>query len=196
LQSLKIHGMITIMRYPKDHNDAVRARIVSSAAAALRRDGLDGVSIPALMKSVGLTHGGFYTHFESRDQLVAEAVAAASACSAAAVFAQETALSQSLQRYLSPQHLACPQDGCVVAALGTDGARQLQPVRGAFAKAARGLLALVEKKLHPAKRAGAPSDEALRLTATMVGAVVLGRLVDDPGLAGRILRAARDSAPA
>jgi TetR/AcrR family transcriptional repressor of nem operon len=186
--------MMAVMRYPEGHKQAVRDRIVQSAAAALRRDGLSGVSIPALMKIAGLTHGGFYAHFEDRDELVAEAVKAAAECTAQDVFGDDVSLQDALGRYLSAPHLASPAHGCVVAALGTDGARQAAPVRKAFAYAARGLLSLVERKLHPKRRATQPSDEALRLTATMVGAVVLGRLLDDPHLAERLLRAARNSA--
>jgi TetR/AcrR family transcriptional repressor of nem operon len=187
--------MMTIMRYPAGHKEAVREQIVRAAAEALRLRGLAGVSIPALMKAVGLTHGGFYAHFEGRDELVAEAVRAAGEATSRGAFGEGLALDETLGRYLSAGHLAHPERGCVVAALGTDGARQAPPVRRAFAEVARGLLRLVEAKLNPARPARAPSDEALRLASTMVGAVVLGRLVDDPKLAERILRAARDSAP-
>lgn len=184
-----------IMRYPEGHKEAVRERIVGAAAEALRRDGLSGVSIPALMKIVGLTHGAFYAHFESRDELVAEAVLAAAVGTTKGAFADELPLAETLRRYLSPAHLERPEQGCVVAALGTEGRRQPAPVREAFARVARGLLRLVEKKLHPGRPARTVSDEALRLASTMVGAVVLGRLVDDPGLAARILSAAREAAP-
>ncbi|HVT09640.1 MAG TPA: TetR/AcrR family transcriptional regulator [Polyangia bacterium] len=187
--------MMVIMRYPAGHKEEVRARIVNAAARALCRDGLLGASIPALMKDAGLTHGGFYAHFDDRDELVAEAVEAAAARTGAEVFAEGAPLEDALARYLSSEHLGAPDRGCVVAALGTEGAHASPSVRQAFAKAARGLLALVDGKLRPGKRAKEPSDEALRLTAAMVGAVVLGRLVDDPVLAERMLKAARRSLP-
>jgi TetR/AcrR family transcriptional repressor of nem operon len=187
---------MVIMRYPEGHKQAVRARIVQAAATAMRRDGIDGVSIPALMRGVGLTHGAFYSHFDDRDELVAAAVEAAAAQTAEEVFGDGVPLQEALSRYLSPEHLGAPARGCVVAALGTDGARLARPVRGSFAKASRGLLALVEKKLHPGRSARVPGDEALRLAATIVGAVVLGRLVDDAALAARLLRAALRSSPA
>ena len=89
-------------------------------------------------------------------------------------------------------HVEHPERGCVVATLAAEGARQSKPVRRALAEVARGLLRLVDAKLHPKRRAGtAPSEDALRVAATMVGAVVLARAVDDPRLAARILRAAR-----
>ena len=170
------------MRYPEGHKADVRAAIVHAAARALRRSGLAGVSIPALMREVGLTHGGFYAHFDSRDALVAEAVRAAAEQTGASVLSQGDARSA----YLSMAHVEHPDEGCVLAALGTEGARQPPPVREAFAEAARGFVRLVD-----AADREAPSDEALRVAAQMVGAVVLARLVDDPALAERLLRAAR-----
>ena len=185
--------MMTVMRYPESHKEEVRERIVEAASAALREHGLEGVSVPGLMKRVGLTHGGFYAHFESRDDLVAEAVEAAAARTGREVFGDDRSLDEALRRYLSPAHVAHPEQGCVVAALGTEGRHQPGAVRGAFAKVARGLIGLVDRKLRAQRTARTPSDEALRLTATMVGAVVLARLVDDEALAGKILRAARSS---
>jgi AcrR family transcriptional regulator len=183
------------MRYPEGHKEAVRKRIVASTTKALREHGLSGVGIPALMKSAGLTHGGFYAHFESRDDLVAAAIEAAGAQTADDVFSGARSLEETLGMYLSKGHLEHPERGCVVAALGAEGARQAPSVRRAFARAAKHLLGLVERKLHPGRRGRALSEEALRLTATMVGAVVLGRLVDDRALAERILDAARRSSP-
>jgi len=188
--------MIRIMRYPEGHKEAVRTRIVAAAASALRAHGLSAVSIPGLMKTVGLTHGGFYAHFESRDELVASAVEAAGAQTAAEVFGDDVPLAQAIGAYLSEGHVAHPELGCVVAALGTDGARQAKPVRRAFAKVAKNLLRLVDRKLHPTSRgAREPSAAALRLASTMVGAVVLARLTDDPALAQRVLDAARHTPP-
>jgi TetR/AcrR family transcriptional regulator, transcriptional repressor for nem operon len=185
--------MMTIMRYPESHKTETRERIVRAAAEALRREGLDGVSIPALMKRVGLTHGGFYVHFRDRDALVAEAVAHAAAETSGGVFADDVPLVEALGRYLSLGHVAHPEQGCVVAALGSEASHQPLPVRRAFAEIARGILAHVEKKLRPARPAKEPADDALVLAATMVGAVILARLVDDDTLAERILRAARTS---
>jgi TetR/AcrR family transcriptional repressor of nem operon len=185
--------MMFIMRYPDGHKQAVRERIVQAASAALRQHGLSGVSIPALMKQAGLTHGAFYAHFADRDELVAEAVRRAADGTADKVFAAGLPLRGTLERYLSPAHLGHPEDGCVIAALGTDGPRQPAGVRRSFADVARGFLGLVDRKLHPKGGARQPSDRALACAAMMVGAVVLGRLVDDPALAARILSAARSA---
>lgn len=184
------------MRYSPEHKAEVRARIVQAASRALRRDGLHGVGIPGLMGQVGLTHGGFYAHFQDRDELVAEAVRLAARQTGAGVFEQAATLEEALQAYTSRDHVNRPEGGCVVAALGAEAPRQSPQVRSAFAFAARGLLALVQRRLAP-DNAAQPlfdetlSDEALDLTSRMVGAVILARLVEDPALADRLLQNAR-----
>lgn len=190
-QPITIHGMMTVMRYAEGHKQAVRERILKTAAKELRRNGLSGIGIPALMKAAGLTHGAFYSHFPNRDALVAEAIRTAAAASADETLGETHALEQSLALYLSPEHLQHPELGCVLAALGGEGARQSAPIRSAFAAAARGLLAAIDRKLKPREPSLAPSDAALQLAAAMVGSVVLARLVDDPNLAQRLLTAAR-----
>lgn len=194
MNSVDFYAMMIVMRYPEGHKQAVRERILSAAAEELRRNGLSGIGIPALMKRAGLTHGAFYAHFPNREALVAEAIGAAAAASADGPLAGSSTLEQSLARYLSPEHLAHPERGCVIAALGGEGARQPAPVRSAFSAAARGLLTAIERKLHPRSPSAEPSDEALQLVSTMVGSVVLARLVDDPALAQRLLAVAAHSA--
>jgi TetR/AcrR family transcriptional repressor of nem operon len=178
------------MRYPKEHNDAVRARIVEAASRALRRHGVDAVSIPKLMKLAGLTHGGFYVHFKDRDDLVAAAVAHSATESA---FSEASSAEEAFGKYLSEQHVSHPEFGCVVAALGAEGTRQKGRVRRAFADAARGLLRDVERKLHPKSGQGTISDEALEKAAQIVGAVVLARLLhDDDALVERLLTVVKE----
>jgi TetR/AcrR family transcriptional regulator, transcriptional repressor for nem operon len=180
------------MRYPPEHKETVRATIVKLAAEALRRDGLAGVSIPSLMEAAGLTHGGFYVHFKNRDELVAAAVMAAAEETGANVLSESVGdLDATLTSYLSREHVEHPGVGCVLAALGTEGRRQPTVVRRAFAKAAQGFLRLLEPKVHPKRPKAAISDETLALASQMIGAVVLARLVDDEGLASRLLTAAR-----
>ncbi len=180
------------MRYPDGHKESVRATIVESAARALRRNGLDTVSIPALMKEAGLTHGGFYGYFKNRDQLVSEAVTLAAQQTAARVLSEDLGgVGAMLEAYLSEEHVKHPEMGCVIAALGTEGRKQPAPVRRAFGEVARGFLRLVDRQLRRKKATAEPSDEALRLAAQMIGAVVLARLVEDDALEKRILDAAR-----
>jgi TetR/AcrR family transcriptional repressor of nem operon len=187
------------MRYPAEHKEAVRARIITQAAKALRKDGLDGVSIPAIMKKVGLTHGGFYVHFEDRDALVAAAIEAAATSTGATVLSPaQGGAAAMFGAYLHPEHVEHPEVGCVLAALGSEGRRAGPRVRRAFAWAARGFVRLVDRQLHPGAAAdddeAAPSDAALARSAAMIGSVVLARLVDDPDLAARVLEATRRAA--
>jgi TetR/AcrR family transcriptional regulator, transcriptional repressor for nem operon len=187
-------GMMVIMRFPKEHKVQVRERIVRAAARRLRGSGLEGPSVPDLMKEAGLTHGGFYGYFRGRDELVAEAVRIAAAETAEGVFQASPDLSAVLDTYLSEEHLRRTNSGCVVAALGCDGWRKGRKVRAAFADVAKGLALLVDQKLGAVAPGDAISDRALAVTAQMVGAVVLGRLVDDPRLAQRIVSAGREAA--
>lgn len=180
------------MRYPDGHKEAVRADLVERAARMLRREGLSGMSIPSLMKDAGLTHGGFYAHFASRDALVAEAVRWAAGQTAARVLSDEAGdLHAMLEAYVSEGHAKHPEIGCVIAALGTEGWKHEGPIRRAFGEVARGFLRLVDRQVRKKKANAEPSDAALRLSAQMVGAVVLARLVEEPALAKRILAAAR-----
>jgi TetR/AcrR family transcriptional repressor of nem operon len=180
------------MRYPEGHKDEVRASIVEAASRALRRDGLAGVSVPALMKAAGLTHGGFYGHFKNRDELVAAAVLAGAADTANRVLkAEKGGLEAVLEAYLSRVHVGDPGGGCVLAALGGEARSQRAPVRRAFAEAARGFLHLLQRKVRPTGDSRRLEDDTLALASRMVGAIVLARLVEDERLADRILTAAR-----
>lgn len=185
------------MRYSEEHKAAVRTRIVSAAAAELRRAGLTGVSIPAIMRRLGMTHGGFYAHFADRDALVAEAVRAAGEQTAVRVLDVEGgSVDQMLAAYLSPGHAAHPEQGCVLAALGAEGVHTSGSVRRSFAEVARGFLRLVDRRLRPRARGAAPGDEALATASRMIGALILARLVDDQRLSRRILAAGRRGAGA
>src|SRR5215470_6468724 len=176
------------MRYPEGHKEGVSARIVESAARAIRKHGIDGVSIPKLMKLAGLTHGGFYGHFRDRNELIAKAVKHAAGDS---VLAGDGPTAEMFDAYLSKEHALHPEHGCVVAALGAEGARQKGPVRRIFAEIGRGFLRQVQRRLHPEASKEDLSDETLATASRIVGAIVLARLVDDDALAERILVAAK-----
>ncbi|HSY24272.1 MAG TPA: TetR family transcriptional regulator [Polyangiaceae bacterium] len=179
------------MRYPEGHNEEVRARIVDAASRAMRREGLDAVSIPKIMKAAGLTHGAFYGHFKDRDDLVAAAILHAASESA---FSEEATAEGAFAKYLSTDHLHHPEFGCVIAALAFDGARQQGRVRRTFAEVARRFLRRVNAKIHPKIKSDRVSDDALARASQVVGAVVLARLVEDEELAERILAVARGRA--
>ena len=181
------------MRYSAEHKETTRARIVEAAAGLLRQKGFDGVTIPGLMKKLGLTHGGFYRHFDDRDALLSEAALVAARETTQAVFDGQPDLEHTLNAYLSEGHVQRPEHGCVLAATGTDARRQPARLRRTFDRVVSGFLELLEQKLHPGCAATGLSDDTLRLGAQMVGAVVLARLVKDRPLAARILAAARHS---
>ena len=149
---------------------ASHQRIVTAAAARIRRAGVDGLSVADLMREAGLTHGGFYRHFGSRDDLVAEAVEAAVAhgskrAEAAARQGGPEALAATIDAYLSALHRDKPETGCAVAALPADIARSSQRARGAYTAQVRRYLDLLAG-LTPA---GEPDDPPFIL-ATLVGA--------------------------
>src|SRR5690606_6684690 len=116
---------------------------------------------------------GFYVHFKNRDELVAEAIRFAAEKTRQQALDASDGLEQLLTSYVSEEHAARPQHGCVVAALGTDASRQSQVVRDSFDYAAHGLVDLVAQKVEASRRTGRPpTDESLRVVSQMVGALV------------------------
>lgn len=191
-----------MVRYSKEHKEETRRRILEAAARAYREEGVSGVGIGELMQSIGLTHGGFYAHFDSKDALVAEACDSVRSTLAQSYFAwaEEAGGAEGLRRvirgYLSRQHRDDPGLGCLMPALAADASRAAPEVRASFTRSLRGLVAGVARLLRGARRApaaedGAIPDEALVLVSGMVGAVLLARAADDPELSDRILLAAR-----
>jgi AcrR family transcriptional regulator len=177
-------------------------RIVEAAARAIRRAGYDGVSVADIMKEAGLTHGGFYAHFDSREAMLAEAADRAGAEGLAALerVAAATpaprALQAMLRTYLSKQHLESPENGCPVAALGSEMPRQAPEVRRAATRRIKEVIDLVARQASDWGQPGA-HERALAQVATMVGALVLARAVDDPKLSDALREAAlRHLAPA
>ena len=180
------------MRVTRKQAAINRQRIIDSAIRLFAERGVDGVGVAEVMADAGFTHGGFYRHFGSRDDLVAEAVEAALAhgskrAEAAAHHGGPEALAATIDAYLSRLHRDKPETGCAVAALPADIARSSQRARAAYTAQVRRYLDLLAG-LTPA---GEPDDPPFIL-ATLVGAIALARAVDDPGLSDEILeRAAR-----
>ncbi|HEX7243732.1 MAG TPA: TetR/AcrR family transcriptional regulator [Longimicrobiaceae bacterium] len=187
-----------MVRYSREHKEETRRRILEAASRAYREEGVSGVGIGELMQSIGLTHGGFYAHFPSKDALVAEACEAARSEMAARLFDDADAVggAEGLRRvirgYVSRLHRDDPGTGCVMPALAADASRASPEVRAGFTGALRALLGRLGRLLRTGG-AGSdpPPDEALVLASGMVGAVLLARAVDDPELSDRILLAAR-----
>lgn len=175
--------------------DATHERIVSVAARAIRRSGYDGTGVADIMKEAGLTHGAFYAHFASREAMLAEAASRACAESAAAaadVVAKEppgTALAAMLGAYLSNAHVENVELGCPLAALGSETSRQAPEVRRVATRHIKEMIDLVARQLPDWGRPSA-HERALVTLSTMVGALLLARAVDDPGLSDSLRDAA------
>jgi TetR/AcrR family transcriptional repressor of nem operon len=180
------------MRYGSDRKEQTRRRIAEAAATLFRRDGIDRVGVDAIMREAGLTHGGFYLHFSSKEAL-ADEVCAGSLSRAAARWAATVgsakpreALAQIVDGYLSPQHVEAAETGCVVTALGPELARR-SGSRQDLTEALRAMADALAACLPRSNR----EQDALAGLSCMVGAVVLARLSSDPALSAEILNAAR-----
>jgi AcrR family transcriptional regulator len=172
-------------------------RIVDAAARAIRRSGYSGTSVADIMKAAGLTHGGFYAHFASREAMLAEAADRAGGDAvalmervAASVPAQQ-ALPAMMQAYLSKDHVKSIETGCATAALGSEMPRQVPEVRRASTRRIKEMIDLVARQLPDW---GQPSahDHALVTVSILVGALVLARAVDEPRLSEALRKAALD----
>jgi TetR/AcrR family transcriptional repressor of nem operon len=184
----------TVKRTAPTRKEATHERIVGAAARAIRRSGYSGTGVADIMKDVGLTHGGFYAHFPSREAMLAEAADRAGAESVArltrvaAAAPPQQALRSIIQAYLSKAHVEDAASGCPVAALGSEMPRQAPKVRRAATRRIKEMIDLVAR--HSPDR-GTPGayEQTLVTVAAMVGALVLARAVDDPRLSGAIREA-------
>ncbi|MEY4907212.1 MAG: hypothetical protein RL260_930 [Pseudomonadota bacterium] len=174
--------------------DATHERIVAVAARAIRRSGYDGTGVADIMKEAGLTHGAFYAHFTSREAMLAEAAGRAcaeSAATAADVVAsvpRDKALTAMLQAYLSKEHVEHADRGCPLAALGAETSRQAPEVRRVATRHVKEMIDLVARQ-SPDWGQPAAHERAIVTIATMVGALLLARAVDDTGLSDDLLDA-------
>jgi TetR/AcrR family transcriptional regulator, transcriptional repressor for nem operon len=170
-------------------------RIVDAASRALRRSGFDDVNVVDVMKTAGLTHGGFYAHFASRDALLSEAVARASEHAGNAIAAQVKAFQGAgfspfrafVEAYLSAGHVQDCENGCPVAALC--GAMPLQAA--AVVDAARGIIGNLRGLVLQYLPAGIPRDSAWSIASTLVGAVQLARALGDSQQGRAVIAAAK-----
>jgi TetR/AcrR family transcriptional regulator, transcriptional repressor for nem operon len=166
-------------------------RILDIAAARIRRDGIDRLSVAEIMKEAGLTHGGFYRHFDSRDHLVAEAAQRAlsqgSAWTiAAAKLGGQRGYAKLVDGYLSTWHRDHPESGCGVAGVAADVARADGPPRGSYTRQVKECLAVIADLTGNPDRQAAEREAVLTLS-TLVGAISIARAIDDPDLLEQIL---------
>ncbi|AXE95651.1 TetR/AcrR family transcriptional regulator [Paraburkholderia sp. DD10] len=183
------------MKVTKAQAQANRAHIVETASTLFRERGYDGVGVADLMAAAGFTHGGFYKHFGSKADLMAEAAACGFSQSAAKTAGADIAAF--IKQYLSREHRDDAGTGCTMAALSADAARQPKQVKQAFADGIERLLASFENE-HGARKVAARREaraRAIDAIAQVVGAVMLSRACpDDSPLADEILDACQSAA--
>jgi AcrR family transcriptional regulator len=174
-------------RTSRQQKEATHERIVEAAARAIRRSGYAGTGVADIMKDAGLTHGGFYVHFASREAMLAEAAdragaeAVAASARIAAAVPPKQALQALLRAYLSDAHMEGAETGCPMAALGSEMPRQAPEVRRAATRRIKEMIDLFARQSPDWGQPGA-HERALVTVATMVGTLLLARAVDDPRL--------------
>ncbi|HSX71635.1 TetR/AcrR family transcriptional regulator [Pseudomonas subflava] len=169
------------MRYPEDHKAKTHQRIIEEAALRFRRDGVLATGLQPLMKALGLTHGGFYAHFKSKDDLVEQALQQSADQLEEGLKDLEQApqpLQTLIKRYLSAAHCESPGTGCPLPTMSAELGQRGQPSE-VTDRIVRGRLEMIASQLSGEH---AEQQSALILSA-MVGALVLSRSVNDPKLA-------------
>jgi TetR/AcrR family transcriptional regulator, transcriptional repressor for nem operon len=180
------------VRVTRERAAANREKILEVAGTLFRQHGYDGIGVADIMKQAGLTHGGFYGHFGSKDDLAAEITARILGRGGWAERLTRSAnptFRDVVRAYLSPRHRDDAGRGCLFAALASDVVRQPRSVRRAFTQGFRGRVETL-RNLLPGRSAAARRQKALATMAGLVGAMVLSRAVDDPALSDEILEAA------
>lgn len=178
------------MRYSSNHKAETRKRIIGEASRRFRKDGVEGTGLVPLMKALGLTHGGFYAHFASKDALVEASLA--SAAEQAFERWPEPRDSEELlafvASYLSPEHRDNPDEGCPLPSLCAE-----LGLRGSPSATSDILVQRMTQRLEGAELRSAPPERSLVALAAMVGAITLARAVKDPAASDQILAAVRSA---
>jgi TetR/AcrR family transcriptional repressor of nem operon len=186
------------MRYSKEHKQETHARIVKKASIRLREKGAHGIGVADLMKEAGLTHGGFYAHFDSREALVIEAFAYAMDRSTerwrkmAEQTPPEKRLAAIVESYLTPIHRDDPGHGCAVPTLGAEIARESLKTRKAFSAKLEQMIDMMADQVADVPRKTA-RKQAMATLATMIGTLVLSRIAGSGEFSDEILGAGRDA---
>jgi len=182
------------MKVSRAQAEKNRDRVIDVAAALFRERGFDGIGLASLMKAAGLTHGGFYGQFKSKEDLAAQASGRALAenlqkWSSVIDGAAGDPLREIVAFYLSENHKDSPGQGCALAALGADAARHGGALRSTFTEGV-GVYLDILSKMMTGRSAAEKRRKAMATLAEMVGAIVLARAVDDADLSRGILEAA------
>jgi TetR/AcrR family transcriptional repressor of nem operon len=190
--------MEPLMRYSKEHKLETHARIVKKASVRLREKGAHGVGVADLMKDAGLTHGGFYAHFDSREALVIEAFTYAMDRSTerwrklAELTPPDKRLAMVVDSYLTPVHRDDPGHGCAIPTLGAEIARESPRTRKAFAAKLDQMIDMLAAQVPNGSRKAA-RKKAMAVIATMMGTLVLARVAGNGEFSDEILGAGRDA---
>src|SRR4051794_33763561 len=186
------------MRYAKNHKQETHARIVRKASVRLREKGAHGIGVADLMKEAGLTHGGFYAHFDSREALMIEAFTYAMDRSmehwrkSAEQTAPEKRLATIIHAYLTTLHRDDPGHGCAVPTLGPEVARESPKTRRAFAAKLEQMIEMMADQILDVPRKAA-HKQAVAALATMMGTLVLSRIAGNGEFSDEILGAGREA---
>lgn len=179
------------MRVTKQKAQENRDRIVATAASLFRERGFDGVGVADLMERAGFTHGGFYNHFRSKEELIGEATV--KGFKELNERYQDIDAPTAIGLYISREHRDAPAQGCPAAALGGDAVRQPESVRSNFADGIEAMIAIIEKGLASAGRGETDlRATAMGIIAQAAGAIMLSRACPDSApLADEILETCR-----
>ncbi|QWK80762.1 TetR/AcrR family transcriptional regulator [Ochrobactrum sp. BTU1] len=175
------------MKVSREQMAENRRRILDVASRLFKDKGFDAVSVAEVMKAAGLTHGGFYGHFTSKDDLVAQSLAHALAADSVG----NGEFSDFIRSYLAPRHRDNPGNGCPTAGLAAAIRHQTPAAKGAMTEGLRTQIARIEQAL-PDDGAVDKRRAAIGSWAAMIGAVILARAVDDPELSDEVLEQTRD----
>ncbi|MGE8499426.1 MAG: TetR/AcrR family transcriptional regulator [Pseudomonas sp.] len=177
------------MRYSEDHKAQTHQRIIEEAARMFRRDGVGATGLQPLMKTLGLTHGGFYAHFKSKDELVETALRHSVEklrVSTKAIAEGEKPLATLIRQYLSSAHRANPGEGCPLPTMSAELGQRGEP-SPITDETIRSRLAAIEAGLN----GEGADDQSVLILSAMVGALLLSRSVSDPELSDQLLKTTR-----
>lgn len=184
------------MRYDSGHKSETRKRVLTEAARDIREKGPGGVAVAGIMARAGLTHGGFYAHFKSKDELIAEAIGVMFEDARGRLFRvtdnpnSKEGFAAYIDGYLSPAHRDARSRGCPLPSLSGDMAR-LEPLsRERFGQGVEAIMGRIAGMLE-GSGAEDPESEASAVMSQMVGALALARAVADPGQSDHILETTR-----
>ncbi len=186
------------MRYSREHKLETHARIVRKASIKLRERGAHGIGVADLMKDAGLTHGGFYAHFDSRDALVIEAFTHAMDRSTerwrklAEQTPREKRFATVVNTYLTSLHRDNPGQGCAIPTLGAEIARESSKTRKVFAGRLERMIDMLAEQIPNLPRKAA-RKKATAAIATMMGTMVMARIAGTGGFSDEILGAGREA---